>query len=141
MGIRPHKPGVSLEVSCFLQKFILLCELVEEKIQIKTALYNDVHNPLFILEMAIDHQELGAKDLLPVFIEDGGPGDQVDGAGLIFDGDKAGAFGGAGSLTDQNAAGDMDIFSITAFGQLAGGNIVEGFEVFAQETDRMCLEG
>lgn len=77
------------------------------------------------------------KNYLSVFLEQAGPDDQVEGAGLILQGDKADAAGGAGALADEDEAGDLDVLPVALGAVVPGRKVAQETKVFAEEADGM----
>ena len=86
------------------------------KIIFDTDIGNDVDDVHFALELALHDEKVGGKDGLSLRELYGGPDDEVDNAGLVFEAHEDDTGGGFGALAVGDDAGDADL---AAAGDLA----------------------
>ena len=72
------------------------------------ALRKNVDDALHILNLSLNQQPLFGEDGEAEGVEDIGHDDHVEDTGFVFEADKEDAFGGAGSLADNDAARHPD---------------------------------
>ena len=110
--------------------------------QIQEAFGDDMNDKAGALQPAPDGDEFARHYHAPVGGEDFGPHDDIDDAGLIFEGDEDDAIGGAGHLAHEDEAGDgyMRILGQRLALVLPAGDDAELLELGPEEAAGMRLE-
>jgi hypothetical protein len=107
----------------------------EEVGEVGEAFGEDVDDLALALDVAVALEEAGVSGGGVVFFEGVWPDDEVDDAGLVFEGFEDDAAGGAGALADEDQAGDFDPGVVGGLVDLVGGGDAEFFEVGADQGD------
>jgi hypothetical protein len=113
----------------------------QEVAEVEHAPGHDVDDVALTLDIPFGVQQGGVPGGGAVFVIDVGADDQVDDAGLVFEGYEDDSAGGAGALTDEDEAGDADPFALIGGAELVRGEDVEFVELFADEGDGVAFEG
>ena len=93
---------------------------------------DDVDDVHFALELALYDEEVGGKDGLSLRELDGGPDDEVDDAGLVFEAHEDDTGGGFGALAVGYDAGDADLAAAGDLAQIGGAADAERVELATQ---------
>src|SRR6201996_4200031 len=116
------------------ERLVIACaDAAQQGGQIGQLFRDDMDDLTFLLQLAAAGEHRGGQYQTAVGLEHIGPEDQIGVAGLILDGDEQHAAGAAGTLADQDDAGDLNPPAIADRGQVGTANDAAGSKGLAQE--------
>ena len=96
--------------------------------------FND-HDVVGVLDLAFDDEKVFLRDEEALFFEELRRDDGVGDAGFVFEADEDKTFGGAGSLTANDVAGDANALAVAGFWEIRGAPNI--FELGTQQSHRV----